>query len=478
MAAAAKAESRGKGSPAGTRAASAVGPRTHTIAKLAALVLMVLVAATSWGLSYHRPDEPNLHTCGFSNQVHDSDASLMRHRAPTRLRLMTSRYVALLQAARGYNCTGTTTVAFNGYKYVQAGMTDDPGLAQLIPTIALFTGMSLADAFDLTAFLVIFLGILTGYAGFWRLFPDKKVRWVGALVFLCLALAEGEVADVYIFQISPLLAGIPWVLHFALTRKTMALTVSAALLAFSCSWCSLVRTGTTLICMVFLITLFIGRDGVRKACLPLLLIFLACVPSILIERHLIARRDSVLASDGEAASAVSSHPLWHSIYIGLAFIPNSQVPEYNDAVAMDKVRSIDPSAAYTSDKYELILRHEVLNLARHRPMLLIENVAAKAGLMVLLALIVLLPSRRLLFAESEVLWMDAAFVVAMGLSAMNVILVIPRPPYLLTFLCLTFLYSSLKVCRALSLNVEQNTIGSAIRCLVGWEFYKENRVRR
>ncbi len=478
MAAAMKAESRGKGLRAITRAASTMGRRTHSMAKLASFVLMVLAGATSWGLTYNRPEGPNLHTCGFSNQVHDSDASLMRQRPPTRFRLMTSRYVAIVQAARGYNCTGTTTVAFNGYKYVQAGITDDPGLAQLIPTVSLFTGMSLADAFDLTVLSVIFLGILTGYAGFWRLFPDKKVRWVGALVFLCLGLAEAKVADVYIFQISPLLAGIPWVLHFSLTRKSIALTVSAALLAFSCSWCSLVRTGTTLICMVFLITLFIGRYRVRKAFLPLLLIFLACVPCILIERHLIARRDSVLASHGEPAPMVNSHPLWHSIYIGLAFVPNSQVPEYNDAVAMDKVRSIDPAAAYTSDKYELILRHEVLNIARHRPALLIENLAAKTGIMVFLALILLFPSRRLLFSDSEVLWMDAAFVMAMGLSAMNVILVIPKPPYLLTFVCLTFLYSSLKVCRALSLNVEQNTIGSAIRCLVGRGLYIENRVRR
>ena len=40
----------------------------------------------------------------------------------------------------------------------------------------------------------------------------------------------------------------------------------------------------------------------------------------------------------------------------------------------------------------------------------------------------------------------AAFVAAIGMSAMNAILVIPHASYLLTFLCLTFLYSSVKLC--------------------------------
>jgi hypothetical protein len=33
------------------------------------------------------------------------------------------------------------------------------------------------------------------------------------------------------------------------------------------------------------------------------------------------------------------------------------------------------------------------------------------------------------------------------MSAMNAIAAVPRPRYLLTFLCLAFLYSSIKLCR-------------------------------
>jgi hypothetical protein len=450
MAAATKTGSCGKGLRAFTRAASSMGRRTRTLAKLAQFVLIVIVGVggTSWGLAYDRPAVPNLGTCGFSNQVYDSDASLMRQRAPTRFNLMSSRYVYIVEATRGYHCSGTATVAFNGHHYTEAAMGDDPGIPVLIPIIASLTGLPLADTFDLTTLAVVSLGILIGYSGFWRLFPDKRARWVGSIVFLCLGLVEARVADVYVYQISPLVAGIPWILHLGLRRRTFALNVCAVLLAFCCSWFSLARTGTTLICLAFLIPLFICRYRVQRVFLPLLLIILACVPSQFFKQYLITHRDTVLARLGETATSVSSHVIWHAIYVGLAFIPNSEVPQFNDAVASNKVRSIDPAVPYLSAKYEFILRREVFSIARHRPILLIENLAAKAGIVALLALILLFPARQFVFADREVFWLDSAFVLAIGVSAMNVILVAPKAAYLLTFFCLTCLYSLIKVCGA------------------------------
>jgi hypothetical protein len=428
-----------------------------TTAKIAISILMMIGEATPWGFAQSRPRAPDLHYCRYSDQVYNSDDSLMRQKAPTHFRLMTSRYVQIVEAARGRDCTGTAAVAFNGHDYTQAGKSDDPGLAQLIPNISSFLGISLERTFDLSAFAVISLGLLIGYAGFWRLYPDRHLRWAGAAVFLCLGLVEAKVADVYIFQTSPLIAGIPWVLYFALRRRFFALYLSAALLAFCCAWCSLVRIGTIPICMVFLVTLFTGRCRIQQMLLPVLLIVLACLPSMIVERHLIARRDALLASLGGTATAVNKHPVWHSIYTGLGFVPNSEVRAVSDSVGMEKVRSIDPTVRYTSPEYEAILRREVLRLAKQKPMLLVENLAAKTGIVLLCVLILLFPARRLLFAEREVLWLDAAFVLAIGLSAMNVILVVPKVPYMLTFCCLTLLYSSVKLCRRRFLSTGSST---------------------
>jgi hypothetical protein len=434
--------------------------RRASFVALALLVIMLLCEGRACCLTGNGSAPPDLQACHYSNQVYENDASLMRKRAPAHFALMASRFVQVGQAVRGRACTGTATVAFNGHKYVQAGLSDDPGLVWLIPTISHWTGMSVADVFDLTAFALISLAVLTGYAGFSRLYPDDQVRWAGAAVFLCLGIAQAKVADVYIFQTAPLIGGIPWVLYFALRHKLFALNASMTLFVFCSSWCSLVRSGTTTICLAFLIPLLAGCYRVRKMLLPVLLIILACLPSIIFKRFQIAHRDAILAGTGETATAVNSHPIWHSIYIGLGFIPNSQVPEYSDAVAIDKVRSIDPTAPYTSAKYELILEREVLKIAKQRPALLIENLAAKTGIVILLAAILLFPAKRLLFAEKEIIWLDTSFVLAITLSAMNAILVIPKPAYLLTFLCLTFLYSFMKLCRRRFLDAHASDMSS------------------
>ena len=422
-------------------------------AKLAVAILIMLAGAHAWGINQNAPTVADSSTCHYSNKIFQEDTLTLHQRVPTFFRLMPSRYVGILQAERGYRCVGTTTIAFNGHVYSQAGMGDDPGIAELIPAISAWTGLSLANAFDATVFAVISLGILIGYSGFYRMFPRHRLRWAGAGLFFCIGLLEAQVANVHVFQSSPLVAGIPWLLYFAFSNRILALNVGAAVLAFCCSWCSLVRIGTSLICMAFLITFFVLRWRVQRIVLPLLLILLACFPSVLFERSLITRRDALLEGLGEKVTVDNTHTIWHSIYIGLAFISNAEVPEYNDTIGMDRVQAIDPTARYTSARYDAILRHEVLTLAEHRPLLLIENLAAKAGIVLLLVLALLFPARRAFFYGRNVLWMDAAFLAAILVSAMNAILVIPRIPYLLTLVCLTSLYSCTKLCRALSLSI-------------------------
>lgn len=404
------------------------------------LVLLVVNSVTA----FCRAETPG--SCRYSDSVYEGDAHLKGLReAPTHFRLMASRYVYMVQAARGYQCMGTTTVGFDGHNYLQTGKSDDPGIMELIPTVSRLIGISIANTYDVVIFAVICLGLLIGYAGFWHLYPDPRLRGIGAAVFLCLGIAEARVADEYIFQISPLMGGFPWLVYLGLNRKDLALTISAALLAFCCSWSSLVRSGSIVICMTFLVTMFATRFRIQKSLLPLLFIVLACVPSVLLGRSLIARRDVALAKVGETAKAVNSHALWHTLYIGLGFIPNSEVPEYRDDVAESKVRSIDPTAAYTSARYQAILRGELWGIVKRRPMLVIGVFAAKAGIVILLASILLFPARRLIFTERSALWLDAAFVLTIGMSAMNGIVAVPRASYLLTFLCLSFLYTSIKL---------------------------------
>ena len=383
--------------------------------------------------------------CHYSDDIYQSDLALMAHKPPTRFNLMTSRYREIVQAARGYKCTGTTTVAFDGHDYFQAGLSDDPGIAELIPSIASWTDLPLGRSFDLIEGLLIALGVLSGYAGYWRLCPHT--RWVGLAVFLAIGLLEAKVADVYSLQLSPLLAGIPWIAYFALTKSTFAFGLCAALLVFLCSMCSFLRSGTLLICLAFTVTVVFGGFAFRKALVLLLVVVLSCAPSLWLAHRLIANRNTVLAKFGEGPTGVNSHPIWHSIYLGLGFVPNSEVSAFRDELAADRVRSIDPTAAYTSAKYEAILRNEVLRIAKQNPIVLIENLAVKSGLVSILVFILLYPSRKKVFSQKSDLWMDLAFSLAIVLSASGAVLVAPLTPYLLTFLGMTALFSSVSYCR-------------------------------
>ncbi len=387
--------------------------------------------------------------CDYSNQMHESDkALLLLRQAPTRFRLMSSRYVEMVQAARGYHCTGTVSVGFDGYHFFQTGSGDDPGIAELISTLSRLTGLPLGSTYDLTITFVVAAGLFIGYAGLWKLYPERQLRWMGVGVFLCLGIAEAREADQYVFQISPLIAGVPWLIYFAMHRRLYALTTSAVLLAFSCSWCALVRAGTIPVCLTFLISMFFLRKHIQRPLIPWLLVISSLVPSIFFEKSMIARRDAALATVGAVALGPASHSLWPTVYIGLGFIPNSEVSEYRDGVAADKIRSIDPTAAYESARAGVILRHEVWRILKTKPTLVMGVVAAKVSIIVLLGAILLYPARRLIFTESALVWLDVAFLLTMGMSAMNAIVAVPRATYLLTFLCLGFLYSAIKLLRS------------------------------
>src|SRR5205823_5534290 len=72
-----------------------------------------------------------------------------------------------------------------------------------------------------------------------------------------------------------------------------------------------------------------------------------------------------------------AHPFWHSIYIGLGYLRNSDVPEYRDEVGFAKVQALRPEVAYPSTEYEQVLKRETFNLAKRRPFLILANLLVK-----------------------------------------------------------------------------------------------------
>lgn len=68
-----------------------------------------------------------------------------------------------------------------------------------------------------------------------------------------------------------------------------------------------------------------------------------------------------------SAQEPTSHPLWHSIYIGLGYIPNRYGIHYLDGYAAAAAQEADPGVRYLSPAYATVLHRQVSKLVERDP---------------------------------------------------------------------------------------------------------------
>ena len=69
--------------------------------------------------------------------------------------------------------------------------------------------------------------------------------------------------------------------------------------------------------------------------------------------------------------------MWHSVYIGLGYLPNDLGIRYRDDFAIAKVNELAPDSGYLTPQYEAVLRGEVARVAREHPGFVLRTVVAK-----------------------------------------------------------------------------------------------------
>ena len=317
---------------------------------------------------------------------------------PTWFPFMHSRYEECVEIAKGLHFPGAST-------------TDNTALFVLIPAVAKVLHVSVAAAYDLTMGSLLVLSTLIGALA--------VRKWTLRIIFYFFA-AVGITAiasDVYAFQTFPAIAGIPWLVRLAKDGKHFAIIALAVALA--AGFCDLMRfrCGIAYIAMV-VIMVFACFPKIKAAVLTVAIVCLYFLPGAWFYRIY-----------------PLSHPTWHSIYIGLGWIPNSEVPRYQDEVGLYKVRSIDPSVAYCGPQYEVILRGEILRIARHKPWIIAENVLAKLATILLMLGALLTP-------VWKYLRFDLGFIAAIALGMLPGILVTPNFRYVLAGLCCACLFAA------------------------------------
>ncbi|MEI8396333.1 MAG: hypothetical protein WCF85_16485 [Rhodospirillaceae bacterium] len=360
------------------------------------------------------------------------------------MQIMESRLQQLDSAFAGLNATGVPLVAKIGNNLSAAGQTDDVGIYYYIPVLARWLNLEIYSATHVFYYGLCFGAALVALICFFTWFdssPRRLLVTAACSIIIALFFSKARsIGDVYLLNICAPLMLIPLVAlgmkpgaiagrgmtaiviavggmvpYFEFARSHSAapvivFTLTVLLLNFAAPWWSRLRDG-----VIFLLVIWLGMQSLFS---------------------LVTIRDRYLMANASCYQPVSAvHPLWHSVYIGLAFLPNTHgVPEYSDTVASDFVRSVDPKAYYLSQRYEKILRTEVRRIAIDDPGFIARTLFAKLTKMVsdskaslLLFAIGLLAGAR----DRARRHLDVGLVLALGVSMMPGLLVWPASTYYL-----------------------------------------------
>jgi hypothetical protein len=293
--------------------------------------------------------------------------------------MMPARMDGLRQALDGLRESGLVLISYDGSRFGPAGMGDDPGLYLVVPLLADWLGWPAVDAAGL--FLIASLALSAVLAGAGVTLLCRRWRWriaswavlAAAFARLCSSyyFAGGRhvYGDLYVFYSLTPLALVPLLL-WAVLRLGDRWSYCVAAVAGVLAGCSNLLRGFSGVPVLLLGAVLIGGSRGRPAIRSLvvaILLFSALLPH-LVMHQLIERRDKYLAQVGvDQDSDGSSHPFWHSVYIGLGYVSNVHGIRYQDEVAIARVATLAPNTRYLSAEYNSVLRKEVMRLAWEDP---------------------------------------------------------------------------------------------------------------
>lgn len=363
------------------------------------------------------------------------------------------RYQALQESLAGYLKTGMPLVAYDGKDLKSAGFGDDIGLYYFIPKIAYSLHISVDQAVNLFFVLLTLASLALGMIGFYLLFKDYLGRLVAFIGLFLLSLLSITIGDIYLIYFSIVMAFVPLFLYFSKTKKSGPCFVTFTLLtgiAIAIAHYLRSHSGTALLIFMGIVIVLYLKFSWREKIILAVALFAGLLVPVIYFGDVLKERNTYLVSHRPSYEvARQKHPLWHSVYIGFGFLNNPYGIQYQDEVAIEKVRSISPGVGYLSQEYEEILKTEVMSLIKNHPLFVVSTLFAKIGVISMYLLI---------FSNIGLLaavfypkhWsMELAFWSGMGFSSLFGILSVPSIEYLLGFISLATLYGIVSINQAI-----------------------------
>jgi len=368
---------------------------------------------------------------------------------PTHLRLMGIRYVRLQQTVEGFASTGRIMVSRDDDGILTpAECGDDPGLFLAAPALMRVTGSSLSSAIDTILLACLFIPLFYAVVlfRFDRQFSHNR-KWMLAGLLLVLGIGFA-VGDLYLIAASMAAAAVAAASTATapLRGAELNLIVFGALAGTANAFRA--HSGTAAVLFV-LVSIAIASLSLRKK-LQLAGAILTGLLVIAVSLHVTLRqRDLYLQDSNGGTVVVNGHPFWHTIYVSLGYVNNPQVPALSDASGVDRVRTVDPKVPCYSNAYERILRAAVVEVVVRHPFIILANIFAKTGTIVLIAGMFLIPLRRWT-PQPLKSWRNLPWWVATGFSAAAGVLAYPAPRYLSGMLAFLVMFQAARLAEASS----------------------------
>lgn len=357
--------------------------------------------------------------------------------------LMYYRQMQLTQAYDGLIASGTPLVGQYHGAYVVAGAGDDLGLYIAAPYLARWLGTDPVTAARLFLGGILVVASIVGLLGFWRLCKSRASRIYALIAYVALGGYAALIGDVYSVQFALPAAFMPWVIMALPARAEPPRWAGPFLLGLGVvgAGSHLIRghSATAVFIGAVMLVLWTRTSVARKLRLVGVMAIGAALVLAAMSGLYASAEDFVAESGSGVDAAPARHLLWHSVYIGFAYLENPYVSEYKDRVAIARVASVDPSVEIGSLEYERILRDSVVGLAREHPWFFIRSLAAKTAAVLAYLFVIWelgLPNLGMLGLlrrrpDPSLLWM---FAVMLGFLSLFGIFVYPLPEYVTGFI--------------------------------------------
>ena len=316
------------------------------------------------------------------------------------------------------------------------GFGDDQGIYVVVPLLSHWLG--LADPVSVLRSLWIgfwAFTLLMSAALYGALF---RSRWAGLVAppTLLVCILSFGFGDIYWISAWVIVTFLP-ILLFIVRRRPRLDWLALVAIALMCGAVSAIRSEAGL--PVVLAALGVAltarlRLPWRGAVVVVMVLAYLSINDVALPA-LRAHRDHVVGVN-LTKGVPTSHPLWHTVYIGLGYEPNRYGIHYEDPYAAAAAQEEHPGVRYLSPAYASALRQEVLALVKHDPGFVVKAELQKAVVELyhvahyILLLVLLLPAALVARGPARLRrWELALFLPAVVYGALPAIAAAPFRSY-------------------------------------------------